>query len=130
LSEQQRASGSEWDGRVVHGIDGKRPQTLMALELANDVRRQRAELRRQLAEGTLSAAQLLLDPPPAVRGWSIGELLVSQRRWGRIRCQKFLAMNKIGESKNVRDLTERQRRLLAEQLEPSIPREASSPTNS
>ena len=104
--------------------DGKRPQSLIALALANDVRRERAELRRALAQGSRSAAQLLLDPPPAARGWPIGELLVSQRRWGRIKCRKFLARNQIGESKKVGDLTERQRRLLADQLDLAPPREA------
>ena len=91
------------------------------MKLANDVRRQRAELRRQLAAGSVSAAQLLLDPPPAVQGWSIGELLVSQRRWGRAKCQRFLAKNQIGGLKNIRDLTERQRGLLAGQLKPGVP---------
>ena len=102
-------------------IDGKRPQSLMALALANDVRRERAELRRALAQGSVSAAQLLLDPPPAARGWPIADLLVSQRRWGQIKCRKFLAKNQIGESKKVGDLTERQRRLLADQLELAPP---------
>lgn len=96
----------------------------MALELANDVRRQRAELRRQLADGRLSAAELLLDPPPAAGRWPITELLMSQRRWGRVKCRKFLAKNQIGESKTVRDLTERQRRLLADQLDCAPPRPA------
>ena len=89
----------------------------MALELANDIRRQRAEVRRALADGSLSAAGLLRDPPPAVGRWSIAELLMSQPRWGRVKCRKFLAQNQIAESKMVRDLTERQRRLLADQLD-------------
>jgi hypothetical protein len=109
----------------VHGNDGKRPQNLMALRLANDVRQQRAELQRRLADGTLSAAQLLLDPPPVVRGWSITELLVCRRRWGGIRCEKFLAKHRISESRNLGDLTERQRLLLAGQLEPALLGEAS-----
>jgi hypothetical protein len=107
----------------VYGADGNRPQSLMALELANDVRRERAGLRRQLADGRLSAAQLLLDPPAAVRGWSVAELLVSQRGWGRVKCRKFLEKNQISESKNVRDLTERQRWLLAGQLESILARD-------
>lgn len=96
----------------------------MALALANDVRRERAELRRALARGSLSAAQLLLDPPACGAWVADRELLVSQRRWGQIKCRKFLAKNQIGESKKVGDLTERQRRLLVDQLELASPREA------
>jgi hypothetical protein len=109
----------------VRGINGKRPQPLMALELANDIRRQRAELRRALAGGSLSAAELLRDPPRAVGRWSIAELLMSQQRWGRVKCRKFLAQNQVGESRLVRDLTERQRRLLADELDRPAPRAAS-----
>ena len=46
----------------------------------------------------------------------IGELLLSQRRWGSTRCRKFLVRNQISETKRVGTLTERQRRLLAQQL--------------
>lgn len=49
-------------------------------------------------------------------GCSIGELLVSQRGWGRVRCHKFLLANEINEAKRISELTFRQRRLLADQL--------------
>ncbi len=42
---------------------------------------------------------------------------MSQRRWGSKRCHKFLVRNQIGEMKQVGGLTDRQRRLLATQLE-------------
>jgi hypothetical protein len=48
--------------------------------------------------------------------WAIGDLLMSQRRWGTTRCRKFLVRNQINETKSVGALTERQRRLLADQL--------------
>ncbi len=41
---------------------------------------------------------------------------MSQRRWGNTRCRKFLARNQVSEMKKVGALTERQRRMLAEQL--------------
>jgi hypothetical protein len=41
---------------------------------------------------------------------------MSQRRWGTTRCRKFLVRNQINETKAVGTLTERQRRLLADQL--------------
>jgi hypothetical protein len=92
------------------------PQRLRALERANAVRLARAELKRRIAEGGVSAADIILNPPHAARSWAIGDLLMSQRRWGGTRCRKFLLRNQISETKQVGALTERQRRLLATQL--------------
>jgi hypothetical protein len=46
----------------------------------------------------------------------VGDLLMSQRRWGRTRCRKFLVQNEISEVKPIGALTERQRNMLAGQL--------------
>ena len=94
----------------------RQPQRLRALERANEIRLARAELKRRIADGDLSAAEVILDPPCAATSWEIGELLLSQRRWGSSRCRKFLLRNQISETKPVGTLTERQRRLLAAQL--------------
>ncbi len=95
------------------------PQRLRALERANEVRLARAELKRRIAEGEVSAADVIIANPPAASSWTVGELLMSQRRWGRTRCHKFLNRNQIGELKPVGKLTERQRQMLAGQLQPS-----------
>jgi hypothetical protein len=94
----------------------RQPQRLRALERANQIRLARAELKRRIAEGDISAAEVILNPPGAAISWEIGELLMSQRRWGSSRCRKFLLRNQINETKPVGALTERQRRLLADQL--------------
>jgi hypothetical protein len=93
------------------------PQRLRALERANTVRLARAELKRRIADGEASAAELILEPPDEALSWAIGELLMSQRRWGATRCRKFLARYHISETKPVGALTERQRRLIADELE-------------
>jgi hypothetical protein len=41
---------------------------------------------------------------------------MSQRRWGAMRCRKFLTHNQITETKPIGSLTERQRHLLAGSL--------------
>lgn len=92
------------------------PQRLRALERANEIRLARAELKRRIADGHVSAAAVILAPPGEASSWSIGDLLMSQRRWGSTRCHKFLVRNQINETKAVGALTERQRRLLADQL--------------
>ncbi len=95
----------------------KEPQRLRALGRANEVRLARAELKRRIADGEVSAAQVILACPNEVRSWSVGDLLMSQRRWGTTKCRKFLERNQISELKPLGQLTQRQQLLLAGQLE-------------
>jgi hypothetical protein len=100
------------------------PQRLRALERANEIRLARATIKRRIADGEVSAADVILECPDAAHSWPVGELLMSQRRWGTTRCRKFLSRNQIIETKPIGTLTERQRHLLAGSLrEPSAPRE-------
>jgi hypothetical protein len=99
------------------------PQRLRALERANTIRLARASLKRSIALGEISAAEVILQCPDAASSWPIGDLLMSQRRWGSTRCRKFLSRNHIIETKLVGTLTERQRRVLADSLEASVTRE-------
>ncbi len=92
------------------------PQRMRALGRANEVRLARAELKRRIADGHVSAAEVILAPPREACSWAVGDLLTSQRRWGNTRCRKFLQRNQISETKPLGELTERQRRVLANQL--------------
>ncbi len=105
-------------------ITSRAPQRLRALERANEIRLARAELKRQIACGTASAANVILDPPSEAESWAISELLLSQRRWGNTRCRKFLLRNHISETKPVGALTDRQRHLLAGQLSSVVAKQA------
>lgn len=106
-------------------ITSRVPQRLQALARANEIRLARAELKRRISYGSVSAAEVILDPPTEAHSWAIGELLLSQRRWGSTRCRKFLMRNQIAETKPVGALTERQRHLLAQQLNCSVVDESS-----
>ncbi len=97
------------------------PQRLRALERANQIRLARAGLKRRIATGEMTAAEVLLTPPKEAESWSVGELLMSQRRWGSTRCHKFLFRNQILETKPIGKLTERQRRVLATGLDDPVP---------
>jgi len=92
------------------------PQRLRALERANEIRLARASIKRRIALGEVSAAEVILECPEAADTWPVGELLMSQRRWGAMRCRKFLARNQITETKSIGSLTDRQRRMLAGSL--------------
>ena len=96
------------------------PQRLRALERANEIRLARAGLKRRIAIGEVSAAHIILTCPAEAHSWPVGELLISQRRWGSTRCRKFLSRNQIVETKQIGALTQRQRDLLATALQASM----------
>jgi hypothetical protein len=92
---------------------GPQPQHLRALQHANRVRLARAELKRQIAIGNVSAASVILRTPWEAQTMTIAELLCTQRRWGATRTRKFLAEIGMPETKTLRSFTERQRALFA-----------------
>lgn len=89
------------------------PQHMQALEQANRVRLARAALKRRIGTGDLAAAEVIVACPWEAKSMPIMDLLMSQRRWGRTRCRKFLTSIRMSETKTVGSLTERQRRTLA-----------------
>lgn len=91
-------------------------QPARALHLANRVRHVRAQLKTRIAEGQLSATEVILTCPSEVTSMPIGQLLASQRGWGEVRCRAFLAQLAVRENKSIGSLTERQRRAIAGQL--------------
>jgi hypothetical protein len=92
------------------------PQYMRALERANEVRLARAELKRRVAEGALPVSEVILSAPWEARSMAVADLLMSQRRWGRTRARRLLAVIPMSESKTIGSMTDRQRRRLASQL--------------
>jgi hypothetical protein len=93
------------------------PQHLRALARANEVRLARAELKRQIGEGEVSAAHVILECPWEAASMTVSDLLTSQRRWGTTRCRKLLQSIPMSENKTVGSMTERQRQALSGLLE-------------
>jgi hypothetical protein len=89
---------------------------MRALAQANRVRLARAELKRQVGEGECTAAEVVLGCPWEAESMAIDDLLMSQKRWGRTRCRRFLQSIQIPESKTIGSLTQRQRQELATRL--------------
>ena len=92
------------------------PQHMQALQQANAVRLARADLKRRVADGDLSAADVVLESPWEARSMTIADLLTSQCRWGSTRCRRFLQSVPMSEHKTIGSMTERQRDALAGQL--------------
>jgi hypothetical protein len=89
------------------------PQHLRALARANEVRLARAELKRQVSEGEISAATVVTECPWEARSMTVAELLTSQRRWGSTRCRRFLQAVPMSENKTIGSMTDRQRHAVA-----------------
>jgi hypothetical protein len=93
-----------------------RPQHVRALARANEVRLARAQLKRRVAFGEIDVAEVIVDCPWEAQSMAVADLLMSQRRWGQIRCHKLLVRLPMSEQKTVGSMTDRQRHALATML--------------
>jgi hypothetical protein len=93
------------------------PQHMQALAHANRVRLARASLKRTILSGQVDVVNVVRTCPWEVATMSVGELLRSQRRWGRARARKFLSSLALNENRELGRLTARQRGVLAAELE-------------
>jgi hypothetical protein len=89
---------------------------MRALERANKVRLARADLKRRVAAGEVNVAEVIVRCPWEASSMAVGDLLMSQRRWGQTRSRKFLAQIPMSEQKTIGSMTDRQRRTLAAML--------------
>lgn len=89
------------------------PQHLAALERANTLRVAGAAVRREIKRGELSLDQAITDPRAGVL--TVFDLVAAQQRWGTARTAKALAALRVRETKRVRELTVRQRAMIAEE---------------
>jgi hypothetical protein len=95
---------------------GAEQQHLRALEYANRVRLARARMKRSIAAGELSAADVIVTCPWQADTMAISDLLMSQKRWGRTRCRRLLVSLGVPENKRIGTLTQRQRLAVAAML--------------
>ena len=93
------------------------PQRTLALAHANDVRLARAELKRRVAAGAISAGDVIESRPWEARTMSVSELLSSQHRWGEARTRRLLHAQRLPEGKAIGTFTDRQAAALVAALE-------------
>ena len=84
-------------------------QRMDALARANQIRIQRAQLKRDLKSGRRSIHSLLLDPPEYVETAKVFDMLLAVPKYGRVKVNKILAHCRIAPSKTIGGLSERQR---------------------
>ena len=84
-------------------------QRMEALQRANDVRVQRAQLKRDLKAGDAQIEAILLKPPEFVSTAKVFDMLMAVPKFGRVKAGRFLNTCRISQSKTVGGLSERQR---------------------
>ena len=93
------------------------PQHLRALARANQVRLARAALKRRVAGGEITVADVVLGSHWEAQSMTVADLLTSQRRWGNTRCRKVLQSLGMSENKTIGSMTDRQRFALVHLLD-------------
>ena len=88
-------------------------QRMKALDAANEIRTYRAELKRKIKAGRVSAADVLLEPGPLLETMHVFDLLLAVPRQGRVKTNKILRQANISPSKTLGGMTQRQRSELA-----------------
>jgi hypothetical protein len=77
------------------------------------VRRQRAQLKRDLKTGRCAIEELLIDPPAFVLTAKVADLLLALPKYGPVKVNKLLGRCRIAPAKTVGDLSPRQRNELS-----------------
>jgi hypothetical protein len=91
-------------------------QRMKALQKANNIRSERAKLKRDLKAGKKKIETLLLDPPEYVLSAKTFDMLLAVPKLGRVKANRILTHCRISPSKTIGGLSERQRGELVQQL--------------
>lgn len=98
-------------------------QRMDALKRANQIRTDRADLKKALARGGARIADVLQDPPECVLTAKVNELLLALPRYGRVRVNKALAQARVSGTARIEDLDAAQRTALARAVYGQAPRD-------
>lgn len=91
-------------------------QRLAALTKANEVRVDRAKMKRCLRDGSMSALETLDDPPDFAMSMKAYAFLCALPKLGRVKTLAIMARCQIAETKTVGGLSPRQRKALMNAL--------------
>jgi len=98
-------------------------QRMDALKRANQIRTDRADLKKALARGRARIADVLQDPPECVLTAKVNELLLALPSYGRVRVNKALAQARVSGTARIEDLDAAQRTALARAVYNQAPRD-------
>lgn len=96
-------------GQGDHPPDRSLTQRMNALQTANEIRTQRAELKRDFKAGRKDIKTYLLDPPEWLLTAKVFDLMLAAPKFGRVKVNRILTQCRISPSKTIGGLSERQR---------------------
>jgi hypothetical protein len=91
-------------------------QRMDALRRANEIRSQRADLKKQLKSGELAVYDLIDRPPEFVLTAKVFDMIVAAPKYGKVKATRLLNQCRISQGKTLGGLSERQRQELVELL--------------
>jgi hypothetical protein len=86
-----------------------RDQRMRALEMANEIRTRRAQLKRDLKAGKIQIELLLLEPPEYLGSAKVFDVMLAVPKYGRVKVNRILNQCRISPSKTIDGLSARQR---------------------
>ena len=92
-------------------------QRMDALRRANDIRSQRAKLKKDLKSGQVTIQRIIASPPDYVLTAKVFDMLMAVPKYGKVKATKFLNHCRISQGKTMGGLSERQRNELLELLD-------------
>ncbi|MGI8440827.1 MAG: integration host factor, actinobacterial type [Thermoleophilaceae bacterium] len=92
-------------------------QRMDALQRANEIRSERARLKRDLKAGRKQIHGLLLGPPEYLQTAKVFDLMLAVPKYGRVKVNRILNQCRISPSKTLGGLSERQRNELVSYLQ-------------
>jgi hypothetical protein len=84
-------------------------QRMDALRRANEIRVRRAQLKKDLKNGSARIEDILRNPPGYVETAKVFDMLMAVPKFGRVKAARFLNQCRISQSKTVGGLSDRQR---------------------
>src|ERR671914_2066480 len=84
-------------------------QRMDALRRANEIRVRRAQLKKDLKDGSIQIDSILERPPDYVETAKVFDMLMAVPKLGRVKAARLLNQCRISQSKTMGGLSERQR---------------------
>lgn len=92
-------------------------QRFAALAVANQVRVERAKLKKAIKSGEVKAQAILADPPGYALTMKAHDLLLSVPKFGLVKANRAMKLCMMSPSKTIGGLSPRQRDALVEYLD-------------
>lgn len=87
-----------------------------ALRRANEIRSQRAKVKKELKSGERSLHELIGDPPEFLKTAKVFDIIVAAPKYGKVKATRLLNQCRISQGKTLGGLSERQRDELVDLL--------------